>query len=251
MESDKPLVSICIPVYEMHGKGVPFLRDLLTSVKKQLYKNIEVVISDHSVNDEIEKWIGGARRELYEKGIKLLYFKFELRRGNSSANMNNAIKHATGDIIKPIFQDDYFCDLEVIGDIVEEFEKDKSKHWGMTPFIHTDETLSKYYGDQNPRYNRTILIGNNTLGCPSCLFFKKDSPPVQFDENLIWLMDCELYHNLFTRYGKPIIMKNIRVAIRVWSQSVSKEVSDVIKKVEEIYVLKKYNETLESLESHE
>lgn len=242
-----PKVSICIPVYEMHGKGIPFLKVLLTSIVKQTYKNIEIVISDHSITDEIEKFIGLIKSDIIERNIEIIYLKFTEMRGNSSANLNNAIKHANGNIIKPIFQDDFFCNDECIAQIVEYSITYPKYLWGMTGFIHTDEDITNYYGDQTPVYNTEILIGKNTMGCPSGLFFRNSQEPILFDEKLVWLMDCEFYYKLFKLYGKPIVISKTCVAIRIWNQSFTKEVDDYVKNYEEIYVLEKYKETKESL----
>ena len=49
-----PLVSICIPTYEMKGKGVEYLFHSFNILHNQSYKNFEVIISDNSKNDEID-----------------------------------------------------------------------------------------------------------------------------------------------------------------------------------------------------
>lgn len=246
MISSNPKVSICIPVYEMHGMGVRFLRDLLTSIRKQSYSNIEVVISDHSNNNQIESFIHEIFDDFVKRRTSLLYYRLYDKRGNSSANMNNAIIHATGQIIKPMFQDDFFCNNECVFEIVKAMNENPNLSWGGVGFIHADENITKYYGDQIPYDNHQLLAGNNTFGCPTVAFFKKSD--VMFDEKLIWLMDCEYYHSLRNRFGKPLIVNKTGVAIRVWSQSVSREVPEHVKASEERYVLEKHNHTRESLD---
>ena len=49
-------VSICIPTYEANGLGVKLLKTLIDSIIIQTYPNIEIIISDHSINDEIKKY---------------------------------------------------------------------------------------------------------------------------------------------------------------------------------------------------
>lgn len=46
-------ISIGIPVYECHGMGWLYLSELLNSISKQSYKDVEVVISDQSTDDNI------------------------------------------------------------------------------------------------------------------------------------------------------------------------------------------------------
>lgn len=227
-------VSICIPVYEMHGIGVRCLKDLLTSIKKQSYGNIEIIISDHSYNNVIEDFVISTFPEFFKRQTILRYIRFTEKRGNSSANMNNALQHATGELIKPMFQDDFFCNDDCIFEIVREVEANPSLSWGAVGFTHTDENLTNYYNNLVPYYNINIWTGYNTIGCPSVVFFKKDA--VIFDENLIWLMDVDVFAKLYVKFGKPMIIKKIEVAIRVWSQSISMDVSKETKDFEVAYL---------------
>ncbi len=233
-----PKVSICIPVYEMHGKGVQYLKDLLTSIKKQSYANIEIVISDHSVTNDIEEFVHSTFSEFLKRQTQLLYYRFTEKRGNSSANMNNALLHASGEIIKPMFQDDFFCDNECVFEIVRGMGANPSFTWGAVGFIHTDENITSYYNDLIPYYNLNIWTGYNTMGCPSIMFFKKGA--VTFDEKLLWLMDVAAFAELYKKFDKPMILNKTVVAIRIWSQSISMEVSQEIKDSESIYLTNIY-----------
>ena len=47
------MVSILIPTYEMAGRSVEMLHDLLNSLDDQTYKQYEVIISDDSDNEQI------------------------------------------------------------------------------------------------------------------------------------------------------------------------------------------------------
>ena len=233
MATNSPKISICVPCYEMRGKGIPFLKDLLSSVLQQTYKNIEIIISDHSISDDIEKWSYEIMMEMKQKDIQCEYFRYEDQRGCCSANLNNAIKMASGSVIAPLFQDDFFYSDDCLQNIADALEKNPNYFWGASGFIHTDENITGFYGAQSPIFNKNTLIGHNTVGCPSVIFFKNTTDQVFFDTNLIWLMDCEFYHNLYTKFGKPLVIEKTQVGIRVWNQSVTKEVSDIIKLGEE------------------
>jgi glycosyltransferase involved in cell wall biosynthesis len=50
-----PKISICIPTWEQHGFGEQYLSKLLDSIETQTIKDVEVVISDHSISDVIFK----------------------------------------------------------------------------------------------------------------------------------------------------------------------------------------------------
>ena len=49
-------VSVAIPTFEYYGRGVEFLDDMFRSISVQTLKDVEVVISDHSVDNSIEDY---------------------------------------------------------------------------------------------------------------------------------------------------------------------------------------------------
>lgn len=49
-------VSVAIPVFEYYGRGVEVLDDMLRTISYQTLKDVEVVISDQSKNDDIENY---------------------------------------------------------------------------------------------------------------------------------------------------------------------------------------------------
>lgn len=233
MENNK--ISICVPVYEMNGSGSLYLFHLLKSIKKQTYTNYEVVISDHSKDNEIEENVS----KITSMDIK--YIRYEENRGNSSCNINNAIKHSTGSIIKPMFQDDVIVSDDLLTKINDAYEKNPDVMWGGVGFIHIDKNgdVKPENPAMIPRLNPNIVTGVNTFGCPSVCFFKKNDE-LLFDEKLVWLMDCEFYHRISLSCGSPYIINSYDVAVRIWD-SFTGEVSDEIKQSEEIHVKKKYN----------
>ena len=63
----QPELSVAIPCYEMSGKGVEFLEKSLSIIKNQNvdFSKIEVVISDHSINDDIKKCCDNYKKYKY------------------------------------------------------------------------------------------------------------------------------------------------------------------------------------------
>ena len=49
------MISIAIPVYEMNSTGADFLKLSLSKICEQTFTDVEVVISDHSKDEEIKK----------------------------------------------------------------------------------------------------------------------------------------------------------------------------------------------------
>ena len=98
-------MSIAIPTWECHGRGGEFLDDLLRTIEIQSFKDFEVCISDHSENDDVLNICSQ-----FEDKFKIHYSRNLEDRGNGPANTNAAMDLCTGDIIKIMFQDDFFYD---------------------------------------------------------------------------------------------------------------------------------------------
>jgi glycosyltransferase involved in cell wall biosynthesis len=97
-----PMISICIPTYEMGGKGLKFLRQGIESIRLQTFDNYEIIISDNSKVDDIENYCNEVKKDL-----NIFYIR-NLNKIGISSNINFAIEHAKGNIIKILFQDDFF-----------------------------------------------------------------------------------------------------------------------------------------------
>jgi glycosyltransferase involved in cell wall biosynthesis len=196
-------VSIAISTYEANGRGVELLTVNINTIMQQTYKNIEIVISDHSKNTDIQNYIDSIRPKCQ---FDIIYVHNPVSRGNISHNINNAINHCTGDIIKIIFMDDFLLKSTAIADIIFVFTKYPCAKWMVNSYLHT-QNYSSFYGPIYPKYNDKIITGINTIGCPSGLTISK-TVDARFDENLKWFMDCEYYYQLFKLYGNPIIYQD-------------------------------------------
>jgi dTDP-4-dehydrorhamnose reductase len=203
----KPFFSITIPTFGYDGKGVEFLDFNFDILSKQKFKDFEVIVSDHSIDDTIKsicnKWDGI---------LNIKYFRNEYGRGMISPNINMAMKRATGKWIKILFQDDFLFDENALQTQHDILESNPDIKWLVSTFIHSNDGVS-FYRLYNPKYNENIWNGTNTLGNPSNLtIINKDL--IFFDEGLNWLVDCEYYYRLNGKYGKPTIIGDITVVNR-------------------------------------
>jgi len=239
-------VSICIPAYEYGGKGVSFLKTLFRSIQSQTLHDYEVIISDHSTNDDI--------RCLCEKNQKLdiKYFRNDYNRGSIAANTNFAIENANGRIIKIIYQDDFFINKNALKLIVEFFDQNDFQ-WVAHGFAHAKNRWS-VRRKMTPKWTKNLLIGENLLGSPSCIAMR-NSAKLYMDENLQLLVDTELYYRLQLTHGLPGIIPEILIANREHSSRTSSSGIDYnyeiktndgvwkLDKKELDYVLEKHKET--------
>lgn len=181
--------SICIPTYEMRGKGVPFLNELFESIAGQTLRDFEVIVSDHSMDGRI--------RELCEKWQKknvfpLRYISYDEHRGNPVANRDNAVRAARGDIIKPMDQDDFFYDKDSLKKIGETLKRHPGVSQGIAGYVHTDEYSKKFFDP--------VISPADAPVKPSAIFYIRSDKKMSFSGTL----------------QTPLTTPGKLVAIRIW-----------------------------------
>ena len=227
-------ISIAIPTWEFNGRGSEYLNDLLRTIQIQSYKDFEVCISDHSADNEVLKEL-----KQFEGKFKIVYDKNENDRGNGPANTNKAIEMCSGDIIKVMFQDDFFYDTESLEKIQTEFN-DSDKLWLVNGCNHTKDDGYNFYWEMFPKWNDKMIEGVNSISSPSVLSMRKECfDKIRFDEKLVMMMDCDYYYNLKSNFGDPIYFEDVLVSNRVHENQISstydKNIQDEIN-----YCLDKY-----------
>jgi glycosyltransferase involved in cell wall biosynthesis len=227
------LFSICIPTYEMGGYGYKMLDGLFQKLKNQTIQDFEIVVSDQSKDLKIFEVC-----EDYSNILQIKYIKNFYGIGKSSHNLNTCINSSTGKIIKIMFQDDYFLCNDALEKINKKFETENCK-WVMNAFTHTNDGIN-YFNTLIPHLNDKLLEGYNTMGNPSNLSFLR-SHKQYFDEDIVYLVDCEMYHRMNFLYGKPGIIEDVLVAIRYHETSATNNPEFISKKDSEVnYCLNKY-----------
>lgn len=226
-------VSIAMATYEMRGAGARFMLQNLSLIAAQTYRNLEVVVSDHSSDDEIRQIC-----DSFSDKLAIRYFRNGRDKGCSSCNFNNALAQCRGDLIKVLMQDDYLCDPASIEKIVRTFE-DSNVKWLLNGSCHGTHVETPV-GSMIPNYDdRLVVRGLNTIGGPSVLTFRKEC--VQpFDETLIWMMDCDYYKRLFDKYGPPTILAESLVFITRHKDQISSWLDETTKRTEEQRLRERY-----------
>ena len=184
------MISIAIPAYEMQGEGV----ELLSWCLRQLsWAFDDVIVSDDSGIDDFKELC-----DVY--GYKYVR---NIRTKGAAGNLNNAIDHAKYDIIKVLFQDDYYED--------DGRELLNINHWSFCTSKHNTNR-----GDHVPYHPpslKELALGCNTYGSPSAMAFRRTD--LRFDENLQWLFDVDFYVRMTQRYGLPDLLPTF-VNITEW-----------------------------------
>lgn len=215
--SAPPAISVCIPAYDMGGQGGGFLGQSLERLAAQDFSDFEVVVSDQSDGT-------GVARACADFADRLAIRRIDNRAGKrqASANTNHAMRHARGRILKILFQDDFLCADSALRQICAAFESPACK-WVLTGSAVTRDgaTLER---PMVPRWHDRIRWGRNTISSPSVLALAAGHD-IWFDENLIWLMDADMYQSCHAAFGAPAILPDTLVANRLHEGQVSARVS--------------------------
>lgn len=195
-------ISICIPYHDT-PKTAFFLSRLLRSIDEQTFKDYEIILT---------------------------------KEGSMPVNTNAAIQKATGELVKIMFSDDYFAHTGALQEIVDNFEQSDS--WLVTGCIHDKE--GQIFNQHLPFYNDTdMCCGINGIGSPSVLTMRREQM-ILFDENLSFMLDCDLYKRLYAKYGFPKILNDFNVVIGLHEHQISNTMPIEEKQKELDYLLNKY-----------
>lgn len=227
---DRRTISIVVPVYQMENWQY-FLQRNLMSIAQQNFRDYEVIVSDDSEGNEIQEWL------TLELPVNLgcVYVKNPRQKGMAN-NTNNAIDNAEGKLVKILFQDDYFYHRDALGDIVKHFTP--TCWWLATGCTHSMDGVNTF-NDHRPYYSES----ENTIGSPSVLTFRHEIKQ-RFDPNFKWVLDLDLYKQLYFQYGKPKVYDSINVVIGIGFHQETNKLSDQEKLKEHQLLKLKYEQSL-------
>jgi len=222
-------LSVAIPCWSMNGVGKDVLKISLDILSKQTLKDFEVVVTDHSENNDIE---------ILSKNYHFVkYIRNEKDRGNPASNTNLGLQNCAGEYIKLLCQDDFLIDKNSLETCVNDLEN-SGKVWGFNSYWHSIDrrNLERLYV---PSFNNNIEL-TNTLGTPSALIIK-NGLGVLFDENLKYMYDCEFYKRMFLKYSFPNVSKNDTMVNYIHkNQTTNTIANNELRSNEELYIRRKY-----------
>ena len=184
-----PLVSICIPAY----RQPELLRRALQSVAEQSFRDFEVVITDDSPDDSVER-VAGA----FAPRFTLRYLRNPIRLGPPE-NWNESVRQSKGELVKILHHDDWFSDAHSLKEFVDMMQVNPQAALGFgfswncgardgSRHLHAPDDSRI----QAIRRNPLELFFENSIGAPSATIFRRnDFQP--FDRKLKWVVDLEFY----------------------------------------------------------
>lgn len=227
--TDTTSISICIPTYEMGGKGPEFLIQSFNILLTQTFKDFDIIISDNAEDGSIKKIC-----DEYKNKLNIKYFKHTGAK-EMCANINNAMRNAKGSIIKILFMDDFLYNNESLKTIVDNFDL-QNDAWLATACVHT-KNGKDFYKVHYPTYHNYIQYGRNTIGTPSTIAIKNENL-IFFDSKFkLTLQDCDYYKRLENKFGKPKIISDITVVVRIHANSVTSTQANAEAYFNELFIM--------------
>ena len=152
--AQKPLISIVVPLY---CTPLPYLKELLESVRRQSYENWQLCLADGSPDDKAKEFI----EKHYGREKRIVYRKLE-ENGGISVNTNEAVALAAGEYLMLCDHDDTL-EPDALYEIV------KAINDTGADVLYTDEDKvsmdGRHYFDPNfkPDFNLFRLRENNYI----------------------------------------------------------------------------------------
>ena len=182
------MISICIPAYNR----VNLLTRLLDSIAIQTFSHFEVIVTDDSPNNSVEKIC-----ESYNGRIPIKYYKNPIPLGTPE-NWNEAVRRASGEWIKIMHDDDWFSGPESLAGFFAltkqcpqaDFVFSGSSIYEDARFLK-DFTISEY-DLKLLKADPANLFCRNSIGPPSVVMYRNNGRVV-YDKRMKWLVDVDFY----------------------------------------------------------
>jgi|SRR6185437_9703708 len=214
---DSPLISICIPAY----KHVDFLKRLLDSIFTQTFKNFEIVITDDSPDDGVEKLL---QNYFSEKEIR--YYK-NLQPLGTPENWNAAIRKANGEWIKVMHNDDWFASENSLKLFFEAIKQNPGSHFFFSAFQNVEVSSGKKEVVRLSKSDKAFLKSNPYhllkkvyIGNPSCTLVRKNLG-IYYDKRYKFIVDFEYYIRVIQQTGMPVYIDEVLLNIGVHDEQVT------------------------------
>lgn len=244
-----PKVSICVPAY----KDISGVKRLLDSLKNQDFKDFEVIITDDTPDDSIEKLTKD-----YDD-LNIMYFHNDSCHG-ACENWNKSIAKATGEYIKIVHQDDFLTFPDSLSRFVSMLDNNPNAIMAFSgsrqvSIDHNDPfNIDDYYDRciseenlHNFKKDYRDLYRGDWVGAPSATIYRNCD--IQFDPALTWIIDVDFYMNLLKDGAEFECTTEPLISIGVSKTQLTNDcIDDADLNIREYtHVMKKYNLATEQI----
>lgn len=183
------LFSIIIPSYN----NVRLLAKAIDSVLNQDFKQFELIITDDSESDDVERYCNNLAN------TRVKYFKRNNRIGGPVGNWNSGLRNVSGEYIIILHHDEELGDTHFLSRAYSYFSQ------GYVVVISDVRVIEEGSLPRKGRVNGilkkvflkfpSLLLAINAIGPCACLAFSKKILQ-EFDEKLTWVVDTEWYYRM-------------------------------------------------------
>ena len=233
-QSDSNFLSVCIPAF---NDEIAFSR-CIESVCSQTIENIEIVVSDDSHADTIE-------RAVKKRNDARIRYKRNTPSLGAPANWNAALRMSRGNIVTLLHQDDWYRTPDTLTVVCNAMDANASdiiitgralyqEHHCLGEYRLPNNAAKRFLSDFP---GKSLVI--NRLGHPSVFFFKGRFRNILYDESLLYFSDTDYYNRLITAANKVTIHSDSLVAIS-WKKTnrlSNAFLSDPLKTLTELFLV--------------
>ena len=213
-----------------------FLVEYFSHLMYQSFKDFDVVISDQSDGNNLELIC-----KTFSHVLDIKYVKNTSDKKNAANNVNNAVRHATGSIIKLLYMDDFFVDQNALLKISDAFDVNPDGKWFISGFTHSNEDRTQFFDTRHPWYENKYVNGDNTTGNPSNYAVRNECA-LEMDDDLLWIVDGEYFYRSYFYHGDPIKLDDVLVCFREHTSSAFRDPKFMeLDAKERQYCIDKYN----------
>ena len=213
-----------------------FLVEYFSHLMYQTFKDFDIVISDQSEENNLKEIC-----DTFSHVLDIKYVKNISGKKNAANNVNNAVRHATGDIIKLLYMDDFFVDQNALQKIPDAFDANPDSKWFISGFTHSNEDRTQFFDTRHPWYENKYVNGDNTTGNPSN-YAVRNNCALEMDDDLLWIVDGEYFYRSYFYHGDPIKLNDVLVCFREHGSSAFRDPKFMeLDAKERQYCIDKYN----------
>lgn len=194
-----PLVSVVIPTYKRPHR----IEAAIESVKKQTFKNLEIIVVDDNDPDSIEREKTHLAVQKYSNENNFSYITHEENKGGAFAR-NTGINASSGNFIAFLDDDDYWFPEKIEKQIsIFESSSDQLGAVYCGNFITNDQGKVLHQVTPSLRGNILLPLLNGHSPNSTSLFLLRKSALVEaggFDSNLKSFQDYDLWINMSQKF---------------------------------------------------
>jgi len=183
---NNPIVSVIVPT----RNSAKFLGDCLKSIKKQTYKNIELIVVDNNSSDQTKEIARKFTDKVFNQGPE------------RSAQRNFGVSESTGNYIL-IIDSDMVLSKKVIENCVEKIQERKE----IKGIVIPEKSFGEGFWAECKKLERSFYLGVDWL--EAARFFEKKvfNKLKGYDEHQTGTEDYDLPQRLKQKYGKSSISR--------------------------------------------